>query len=293
MIETRYSIEYIDPPNSGKKRSVIGKFFIYAMLTISILVAIVALIFSNLPDNTSRLLIDRVKAFTSARTEPKSFPTTSLSVTATSGAVENSELTKKNTYQEELKKNQKTHKNELEQQKLLVVQNTENYKKEIDLLAQENTEQHEKTVKLIKEKQNLTIIIDNISKQLDDEKQKKSELHKKISTLQAKNKTASNLLKNTTEINKTYAIELKKLKQKELKTINTPAVSKVTNQNAIVIEKVMKKTAEKIETKTTRNTAAAPQEKEKSQVDAIVAAMEAANQAANTQASDTNKGNTE
>jgi hypothetical protein len=276
MIETRYDIEYIDP-SSGKQRSPIGRFFLYSALTFSILAATAALIFSNLPDNTSRLLIDKVKALT----EAQSSIATSSSENSSPDTLVDSELSPTNTNEEKLKKNQETHKKELAQQKLLTAQNEKNYKKEIDLLTQENTEQHEHTIKLVEENQTLTAKIGDVSKLLEDEKQKKSELLKKITALQAKNKTASDLLEKTTKTNKTYANELKNLKQKDIKTPDTSATNKVSAQKPTVTEKVVEKTAEKRETETTRNTAEIKQETKPkegtSQVDAIVAAMEAAN----------------
>jgi len=259
MIETRYSIEYIDP-SAGKSPSKLARFFIYSALTISVLAAISALIFSNLPDSTSQIIKGKAQQFIS------SFNETSTNSSAEEEIIVSEPKTP-------LIALEQTHaqtddKNELAQQRLIATQLENEYKKEIERLSQENTTQHDETVKQLTTNQSLTKKIDVLSKQLNNEIQKSALLKKEVTSLQTENKTVSALLKKTEKNAKVYTDTIKKLEQKEVKVVTQPAIIKPVTPEPVEI---------KVITKPTENTSTSDKnEAPISQIDAIVAAMEAA-----------------
>lgn len=271
MIESRYSIEYIDP-NSEKPSSKLGRFLIYSTLIISIFVAIGALVFSNLPTNTPQIITNKVQQFISSFNEPSISLPVKKEVSSDTDTVR---LTN-----EELKKHADT-KNELAQQKLAATQLEDEYKKEIERLSQENTSQHNETVKQLTENQALTKKSDLLSKQLKKEIQKSALLDKEVTSLQAENKKISSLLKITEEMAGNYADEIKKLGEDEVKLIiqAEPSIIKsITLEEPAEEKKVeLKVSATKEAIKPTEDTSATNKSKAPtSQIDAIVAAMEAA-----------------
>lgn len=272
MIETRYSIEYIDP-SAGNSRSTLARLFIYTILTISILAAIITLIYSNLPNSTSQVVTDKVQQFISSFSEPS---------TTTSVEEETivSEPTAPVITPEEKNTESDDKKDELAQQKLIAVQLEDEYKKEIERLSQENTTQHDETVKQLTANQSLTKKLDVLSKQLKNEIQKSVLLKKEVTSLQTENKTVSALLKKTEVTAKKHADEIKKLEQKEVEVVAQPVIIKPVTPEPIEIEKEEPKVVATKETRkptegTSKNKAPI------SQMDAIVAAMEAANSTSN------------
>jgi len=243
MIETRYSIEYIDP-NSGTMSSRLGKLLIYSVLAISIITVIIALIFSNLPRTTSQNITVKVQDFVS-----------SFNTAATPSIINK----------------------QLAQQKINSSKREIALKEEIENLSQENTIQHNESIKQLKVNQTLKKKILLLSDQLKDEKLKHSQLTKEVVSLNRKNKSVSAQLDERIQAAKDYASEIKKLEHKKITTFKVttpkiiatpeplenknPPIDSVSNKNKITIQKT------------------APKEKEtsNSQIDAIVAAMEAAN----------------
>ncbi len=240
MIETRYSIEYIDP-NPKTILSRLGKLLIYVVLTISIIAAIFALILSSLPHATSQNITVKVQDFVS------SFNTTTPSII-----------------------NDKTLNEKLIKQKLISSERETALKKEIEHLTQENTIQHNESVNQLKANQKLKEKLTLLSKQLKDGELKRSQLAKEVTKLNKKNKSVSAQLDEKTQAAKDYANEIKKLDQQKatIVEITTPKIIATPKLVEIKNNEENKTTLQKI----------APKEKTNiSQIDAIVAAMKAAN----------------
>lgn len=279
MIESRYSIEYIDP-SSDNSSSKLGKFFIYSTLTISILAATIALIYSNLPSSTSQVVTDKVQQFISSFNEPSNIPVEEIIDSEPAAPVITPE--EKSTEADDKK-------DELAQQKLIAAQLEDEYKKEIERLSQENTTQHDETVKQLTANQTLAKKLDILSKQLKSEIQKSAQLKKEVTSLQTENKTVSTLLKKTEVTAKSYADEIKKLEQKEIEIVAQPVIVKSVTPEPIEIKKeepevAIKEITTKETSKPTEDTSTANRNKAPiSQMDAIVAAMEAANSTSNNQ----------
>ncbi len=277
MIESRYSIEYIDP-SSDNSSSMLGKFFVYSTLTISILAAIIALIYSNLPNSTSQVVTDKVQQFISSFNEPSTNTFVEEEIIVSEPETPIKTIEAKSTQVN-------NNKEELAQQKLIAIQLEDEYKKEIERLSQENTTQHNETVKQLTENQTLTKKLDVLSKELKNEIQKSALLKKEVTSLQTENKTVSALLIKTEVTAKNYANEIKKLEQKEIKVVAPPVIFKSVTPEPIEIKKVkaevvsINETSKPTEDPSTSNKNEAPV----SQMDAIVAAMEDANSTSNNQ----------
>jgi hypothetical protein len=274
MIESRYSIEYIDP-NSEKSSSKLGRFFIYSTLIISILIAITAIIFSNLPEGTSQTISSKVQQFISSFDSSSSNqPTDKVVVTP---------KTKTPLISIEEQSTQVEKKDEIAQQKLVAAQLEDEYKEEIERLSQENTEQHDESIKQLTKNQLLTKKLDVLSKQLNDERQKSSQLKNKVSSLLIKNTNVSNLLAKTEDSVKDYANKIEQLKNKEVEILTQSIATETSAINTVIKEKIE---PELLTTETTdkskENLIVTDKVKTPtSQIDAIVAAMEAANNKTN------------
>jgi uncharacterized phage infection (PIP) family protein YhgE len=280
MIETRYRIEYVDP-NSNKLSSKLGKFLIYSALTISIFAATIALIFSNLPNSTAQIVTDKVQHFFS------SFNNSAIDPIVAEEAM----VTKHTTVEAEIEENTQIVDNDKSvQQALITTQLKKEHKEKIAHLSQENKTLHNDTAKQIQSNQTLSKKLDKLSKQLKEEKQKSTQLTKKLATLSTENKAVSALLKETNKTAKSYADELKKIKQKETEIVDAVKpliiISK-SNTAENISEEIVKEITidqEKINTKGQKT-------HQVSQMDAIVAAMEAASNTSNTQNTKANNSN--
>lgn len=241
MIETRYSIEYVDP-NPKTLLSRLSKLLIYSVLTISIAIAILALIISNLPPATSQNIKAKAQGFVN------SFYTTKPSMIN----AENFDET-------------------LAQQELSSSKRETALKKEIQNLNQENTILHNQSVKQLANNQKLKEKLTLLSKQLKTEGLKYSQLAEEVVTLNRRNRSVSAQLDEKTQVAKDYANEIKKLEHKKKTTpVVTAPLKTVVIKNEMLSQDSMKKAAPKEDkTKT-------------SQIDAIVAAMKAANNTSST-----------
>jgi len=284
MIETRYHIEYIDP-NSGKPSSKLGKFFIYTTLSISILAAIIALFFSNLPNSTSQIITDKVQHFISSFNESSVNPTVvDEANTTNSKKIEIDVITPTV---------------EFAHQTLISTQAEKEYKQEIERLRQENTTQDNEKAKHLQTNKALSKRLDQLSKQLKEENQKKIELTKKLATLITENQSVSILLNETNKTAENYAKKLKQLKQKVIVEAVKPQTVISEPKTSKIAEKVVKKpveteeTGEKLIVEATTNDIDTRGQKtpQVSQMDAIVAAMEAANNTSNAQNTKANNSN--
>lgn len=278
MIESRYSIEYIDP-NASKPPSKLGRFLIRSTLTISILAAITTLIYSNLPSSTSQELTVKFQEFISSFSKFSTMPHVVTEAITSEPDPTISTTVKQNTQIDD--------KDELAQQKLNAAKLAGEYKKEIERLSQENTTQHNEAVKQLTAKQVLTKRLDTLSVQLKSEAQKSAQLKNTVTALQTENKTVSTLLEKTKETAKSYANEIEQLEKKQIKVVKQsaiiePATPAPTEVKEVEVEPEVMTLKEK--SKPTEDTASANQVKAPiSQIDAIVAAMEAANNVSNNQ----------
>lgn len=273
MIETRYDIEYIDP--NGKPTVELGRFFAYLLLLITLLIFLATLVFSNLSESTSQLVIQRIQEFT---------------------GIKSNTIT---TYNDDERSAEIAEEAKLADQKALAAAKDENEKniKEIERLSQENTQQSQTLKQQQLENQHLTEDLERISQQLAEEKKAHDQLANHIETLNNKNsalskqladskkikikkvptvsstlkKTEPEIAKEEEETPKADSIEkTDKLKEKNVKT-EEPAKPKpvvATQQNTISTRKDANKTS----------TEPKKQETPLSQMDAIVKAMEAAKQ---------------
>lgn len=276
MIESRYSIEYIDP-NADKSPSMLGGLLVRSTLTISILAAITTLIYSNLPSSTSQEITVKVQEFIRSFNMPSTEPPL-----VTETLISEPELAITTTEEKNIQANDK---GELAQQKLIAAKLAGEYKKEIERLSQENTTQHNEAVKQLTAKQVLTRKLDELSKKLKSETQKSVLLKNTVTSLQTENKTVSTLLEKTKETAKNYANEVEQLEKKQIKVGKQTAILEPAASVPSEVKKVEPKVLTLREkSKPTEDTSSANQVKaQTSQVDAIVAAMEAANNASNNQ----------
>jgi len=260
MIESRYSIEYIDP-HYEKSPLKLGKLLIYSTLTISILAAVIAFTYSKLPNNTTQLVTQKIQQFISSFNQPSApvnLPVEKISV-SDSGVPS---VTKEKRIQG---------KEELNQNKLSAIQIEKEYKKEIERLNQENTNQKNETLKQLTINQALTKRLDVLSTQLEEETLKNTQLGKEVASLQSKNKSISSLLKISEEMANSYSAELNKLDQKQKVKSYIATTHQIEKPSKIDV-KLKMATTTNVEEKL--NSSIIKNKKEISQLDAIVATME-------------------
>ncbi len=285
MIETRYDIEYISP--NGKQNSGLGRFFAYILLLITLLIFLAALIFSNLSDNASQLVTQKIQQLTGINIETITNPT---SITDDDIASDEGIETEK--AEETINASKLAD----ETQKALASAKDENEKNKnkIKKLSEENIKQGELSRKQLLDNKKLRKDLARISKQLVEEKKTTEQLAKKVETLNNKNNFLTKQLagskkalasKNNKKLATPYANEPKNVEPKSVEKIEKPKAVTVGRTDklkevSVKMEEpakpkpvvVTQKTTSKSNKTTTPEKTKAPL----SQMDAIVEAMKAA-----------------
>lgn len=273
MIESRYTIEYVNPESEQQKKPAKGHFLSFIFLGLIITAALVyAFLSINKPNQFVRLpeifeelspSNDSVEISSETKmTDKESIYILAGATTAPSTAVESSTATAPS-----LKPDQKN------QQLLASVQasneaRNDSAQKEIEKLLLENKEQQNKTKKQLANNKELTNNLNDLTKQLMAERKRSKTLGAKLDSKKTENTQLSTMLKNALEKasteDKNYLVALNKLEEKE--SINLDKKNKEITPETKVIATTTQtpKTIDRYNKVSLSTT---------SQVDAIIAAM--------------------
>jgi len=251
MIETRYDIEYVDP--KGKPKSGLGRILAYILLLITLLAFLAALIFSNLSNNASQLVTQKIQELSGIDTK---YITNTVASDKNAVAENTNEANQK--ILASTKDENKEYKREIENQKL---------RKNLKHITQQLAEEKKASELLAKKVEALNNENAALSKQLSGSPK---------TLAREKNKKVATLVDN----------EPKKAEPKTVEKIETPKAATVRRTNKLKNESI--KTEEPAKPKpavatqetidpSTSNKATSPEKTKApiSQMDAILEAMKA------------------
>ncbi len=277
MIESRYSIEYVDP-NATKPRSRLGRLVAYTLLINAVLIMIGALVFTSFSEKASDLILGKIKEFSNISFVADKTPKTDATPEQATTPDTAQPLVEKKPLETANKKNQQdTFQQKLSQQTAASTQRDKDNKEEIERLSQENSKQHDETLKQVTANKELMGRLDDLSKQLKAQNVKSEKLAQKVDSLESHNKSLVTQLEDSKNLE--AKLEVKKEEEEE-KITAVPIQIEPATKTVIVPKKVQEQATNPV-TKTEKEVVKEekpPQKAEpkKSQVDDIVAAMEAA-----------------